>query len=161
MRLIANDSIQLTQVSPKKHYKPVLQSKTVEPTSFCYQQPLSTCCTNGPTFYVKPLTAEVKNGSLVNFTATASQTYWDLTYTSSVASTSSTLSAQSTTSAATASSYTSATGYPSSTSSTTSSPETSSGLSPGAIAGIGVGVCCCCGRPGLAWVASCAAAAPK
>jgi hypothetical protein len=105
----------------------------------CYQQPLNTCCQDGPTFYVNPLTGEVKNGSLVDSTATVSPTYWDLTYTSSVASTSSTASAQGTAPAATTSSPTSATAASFPNSSATSSPKPSTRLSPGAGAGIGIG----------------------
>ncbi|EUC34389.1 hypothetical protein COCCADRAFT_35954 [Bipolaris zeicola 26-R-13] len=83
----------------------------------------SRCCDTGSTYFVDPMTGEVKDASEAD--SVASAIWWDLTNTSSPA--------------------TSSTMYPESTSSITTSsasettPPPSTRLSPGATAGIGVG----------------------
>jgi hypothetical protein len=94
----------------------------------CYKN--STCCKDGPNFFVHPFTGEVKDSSLRD--TTASPTYWEVVSTSSVISSSTTLSSSST-------SPTTTSAASSSAPSDTTTPMSHSGLSPGASAGIGVG----------------------
>ncbi|XP_014553643.1 hypothetical protein COCVIDRAFT_107123 [Bipolaris victoriae FI3] len=104
---------------------------------------LSTCCDTGSTYFVDPMTGEVKDASEAD--SVASAIWWDLTNTSSPA-TSSTMYPESTSSITTSSASETSTTSTSSDSTPPSlsliphpAPPPSTRLSPGATAGIGVG----------------------
>jgi hypothetical protein len=99
---------------------------------------------------VNPLTGEVRNGSDVG--TTASPTYWEVTYTTSVVSTSSASSTPSITSDIATSVIASSIAISVLSSTPTNASNPSSGLSSGAGAGIGVGsAAVVVGLVALAW----------
>jgi len=113
-----------------------LEIKACGGNIFCYQQPLDSCCTNGPLFYVNPTTGWVANGSERD--TFASPTYWQPSYTSGVALASSSTPHYTTTSIEITSTFTSLT-KSSPTDTLKNSSQSTSDLSPVAGAGIGVG----------------------
>ncbi|KAH4085915.1 hypothetical protein HBI56_217700 [Parastagonospora nodorum] len=114
-----------------------LEIKACGGNIFCYHQPMDTCCTNGPLFFVNPETGWVANGSERD--TTASPTYWQPSYTSELALLSSSTPQPTATSIEIMSTFTSLTLHPSPTDTMKSSSQNSSDLSPVAGAGIGVG----------------------
>lgn len=115
-----------------------LEIKACGGNIFCYQQPLDTCCTNGPLFYVNPATGWVGNGSERD--TTASPTYWQPPYMSEIALASSSTPQQTTTSIETTSTFTSMTTNSPPTGTLNSPSQSSSDLSPLAGTVIGVGI---------------------
>jgi hypothetical protein len=114
-----------------------LEIKACGGNIFCYHQPMDTCCTHGPLFFVNPETGWVGNGSERD--TTASPTYWQPSYTSELALSSSSTLQPTTTSSEIMTTFTSLTAHSSPTDTMKSSSQYSSDLSPVAGAGIGVG----------------------
>lgn len=131
-----------SQLSPETQ-KAGLAITSCSNNIWCYSQPLDSCCSNGPRYFIDPATGEVKNESLAD--STAEPKWWKVDSASILAATASAASSQvsvQTTSSfpsSTPTSSPSSTPTPSSTSTAPPTPEAPRGPSVAASAGIGIG----------------------
>ncbi|KAF5845831.1 hypothetical protein GGP41_009629 [Bipolaris sorokiniana] len=102
---------------------------------YCHS-PLDTCCTTGPTYFIDPMTGELKNTSEAD--SDASPTFWSID-SAILLATSSAMDLQPTNSIPTTSSPAISAGTSTTLPSSELTPPPSTSLSPGASAGIGVG----------------------